>query len=114
VFQVGFACYPSEASAAIAAATQAAGAVVQHGSAAYVVEVGAAAATSITYVFHPVAGGTPVTMVTPYSAQPCQLLTMADGFQLGWMVAGCWIAVFCVIQIKHALFGAEVATNGNP
>jgi hypothetical protein len=77
-----------------------------------VVEAASIGATSITYAFHPVGGGSPLTLATPYNAQPCQLLSMADGLQIGWMIAGAWIGAYCLIKIKDALFTGE-SENGN-
>jgi hypothetical protein len=104
-FQVGPTCYPSEASAATAQASAMGGAVVQHGSAAYVVEVGAVTATSITYVFNPVGGGAALTLATPYNAQACQMLDWSDGLELGWAVAAVWIATTALLFIARALRG---------
>lgn len=104
-FQVGPTCYPSELSAAIAQASAQVGTIVQHGSAAYVVEAGAITPTSITYVFNPVGGGTALTVATPYSAQACQMLDWSDGLELGWAVAGVWVATVALLFIARAIKG---------
>lgn len=110
-FQVGSSCYSSEAAAATAQASSMGGAVVQHGSAAYVVEAGTISGTSITYVFHPVGGGTALTLATPYSAQACNMLDWSDGLELGWAIAGVWLATAALLFITRALRGDS--ENGN-
>lgn len=104
-FQVGSACYATETQAAQVAASSQAGAVVSQGGSLYVVGVDAVDATSITYEFHPMAGGSPVVVVTPYNAQPCGLLGVSDGVEMGWMVAGAWLATFAVIGLVRAFTG---------
>lgn len=104
-WQVGSSCYSSEAAAASAQAASMGGAVVQHGPSAYVVEVGTVTGSSITYLFHPVGGGTALTLATPYSPQPCGLLGWADGLELGWAVGGTWIIVAAFLHIAKAVNG---------
>lgn len=110
-YQVGPTCYPTAAAAATAQASSMGGAVVQHGSAAYVVEAGTISGTSITYLFHPVGGGTSLTLATPYTAQSCQMLDWSDGLQLGWMVAAVWIGTAALLFLARAVKGND---DGNP
>lgn len=112
-FQIGTACYSTQVQAAQAAASEQVGAIVGHAGAAYTVSASAVDATAITYVLTPVGGGTPITQVAPYTAQPCNLLEGSDGIALGWMVAACWIGVFCVMFLTRALRGETGASYGN-
>jgi len=112
-FQVGSACYGTAQAAAQSQASAQVGAIVQHGQAAYVVGVSDTSDTSITYVLAPIGGGTSITTIVPYTAQPCNLLTMEDGLQLGWAVAACFLAVFAVLFISRGLRGETGGDYGN-
>jgi len=90
-FQVGQACYPTEASAASASASQAVGSIVSRGGDSYSVSVPSVSGTSITYTLTPLGGGSSITTVAPYTPQPCQMLSLGDGLQLGWMIAAAWL-----------------------
>jgi len=83
------------------------GSIVQHGSAAYVIEVGPVGSTSITYVLNPVDGGAALTLAAPYSAIECQLLDWPDALQLGWMVAAAWIGTVAVLFLARAIKGGD-------
>lgn len=111
-FQVGSACYDTAAQAAQAQASSLAGGVVVHGSAAYVVGVSAVSDTSITYTFAPVGGGATISQVAAYDAQPCNLLTGADGLTLGWAVAAAWLATWAVMFLARALRGPRGEGDG--
>lgn len=102
-FQVGSACYDTATQAAQASASSHVGAVVALGSTAYELDVSAVDDTSITYVLTPIGGGTALTSVTSYTAQPCNLLTATDGLQLSWLVVGAWAAVFVCVLISRSL-----------
>lgn len=102
-FQVGAFCYGDAQAAAAATASAQAGAVVQHGGAAYVVNVAAVAADSITYSLAPVQGGPAITVVAPFSAQPCGLMDWQDGLALGWGVAGAMLAVAAVMFLRRGV-----------
>lgn len=104
-YQVGSACYGTATQAAQASASSQVGAVVSQGGSLYVLGVGSVNDTSISYEFHPMAGGTPVVVVTPYNAQPCGLLGLQDGLQMGWMVAGAWLGTLAVIGLAKAFTG---------
>ncbi len=104
-WQVGSSCYASEGAAAAAAASSMGGAVVQHGSTAYVVGVSGYSGTSITYQLSPVDGGVPITLVAPYTAVPCGLLEWGDGLALGWAVVGVWVGVLALRMIAQAVRG---------
>lgn len=104
-FQVDQACYGTEQQAAQASAAKAIGAVVQHAGAAYVVDVSAVSGTSITYQLYPVAGGAAITVQTPYTAQPCGLLGIDDGLQLGWGVGAAWLGAFAILFLTRGLRG---------
>ena len=102
-FQVGSACYPSELAAAAASASSMAGGVVSHAGSAYAVDVTGVTASSISYTFTPISGGAPVVLVAPYTPQPCGLMGAADAVQLGWLVAGVWVTVYCVKFIARVV-----------
>jgi len=102
-FQVGAFCYGDAQAAAAASASSQVGAVVQHGGAAYVVNASAVAAGQITYSLAPIDGGAPLTVASPYSAQPCMLLDWQDGLVLGWGVAGVWLAVLAVMILRRGV-----------
>jgi len=104
-FQVGSACYDTATQAAQASASSHVGAVVVLGPTAYEVDVSASSDTSITYVLNPIGGGTSVTSVTSYTAQPCNLMTVDDGLQLSWLVVGAWAAAFACVLIVRTLRG---------
>lgn len=103
MFQVGPACYHSEAAAAAASASAQVGAVVTHGSTAYVVDVSAVSASAITYEFYPVGGGAAVQLVAPYTPQACGLLDTADGLAIGWGIALVWLAAFSLMFLTRSL-----------
>lgn len=111
-FQVGSACYPTAQQAAQASASAQVGAVVVHGGSAFVVDVGGVADTSIAYRLHPVAGGNPIQITAPYLPQPCNLLQLQDGLQMGWMVAAAWLATYSIMFLTRALRG-EGDSNGD-
>lgn len=104
-FQVGAACYPSAMQAAQASASAQVGSVVVHGGTAYVIDVAGAADASITYQFQPLAGGQPLQMVSAYTAQPCNMLQLEDGLQMGWLVAAAWVGVYALLFIGRAIKG---------
>ncbi|GAA6121512.1 hypothetical protein [Acidovorax sp. FG27] len=106
-YQVDSACYSTAQQAAQASASQHVGAVVSHSGSAYIVDVSAVADTSITYRLQPVSGGTPLQMVSGYTAQPCNLLQVSDGLSMGWMVAGAWFGAYALIFIARSLFTGE-------
>jgi hypothetical protein len=112
-FQVGSACYPTEVAAAQAAASSQVGSIVNHSAAAYVVGVSNVTASSITYQFDPVGGGAPITLVSPYQPQPCNLLTLEDGVELGWLMVAVWVGVYAVMHIARVLRGETGDNYGN-
>lgn len=101
MWQVGSACYSSELAAASAAASSQVGQVIQVGSTAYAVNVDAVASNSITYVLTPFGGGSALSLVAPFTAQSCGLLTAADGLQLGWLVAAVILGALAVMLLTR-------------
>jgi len=95
-FQVGSACYPTELAAAAASASSMVGAVVSHAGSAYAVDVSGVTASTVSYTFTPISGGAAVVLVAPYTPQPCGLMGASDAVQLGWLVGGAWVIVYCV------------------
>jgi hypothetical protein len=112
-YQVGSVCYDTAVQAAQASASKEIGAVVSHGGSAFVVNAATVEATGITYSFVPVSGGAPVTIVAPYSAQPCNMLTYQDGLHIGWMVAAAWLSAYAVLFIARSLRGETGGDYGN-
>lgn len=104
-YQVGSACYSTATQAAQAAASAQVGAVTSHTSTSYVINAASVDDTSITYTLTPVSGGAPLTVVAPYTAQPCALLTFQDGMQMGWLVAAAWLATFAIVTLRNAVTG---------
>lgn len=102
-YQVGAACYAEALQAAQASASAQAGAVVQHGGTAYLVQVSAVQADSITYALYPISGGTAVQSVVPYTAQPCGLLGIQDGLSIGWMIGAVWLGVYALMFLARVI-----------
>jgi hypothetical protein len=70
-----------------------------------VVNAASSDAVSITYLLTPVAPGSALSVVAPYSAQPCGLLSGADGLQMGWLIGAAWIATWAIKYIATAVRG---------
>jgi len=102
-YQVGSACYETPEAAASAAASAQVGGIVQNGAVSYVVNASSVDGSSITYVLSPVAGGVPLTVVAPFTAQPCGMLGTADAVQMGWLVAAAWCGVWAVKFMATAI-----------
>lgn len=111
-FQVGQACYPQAINAAQAVASETVGTLISHGGQTYGVAVDSVAATQIAYRLTPPAGGTPVQLVVPFTAQPCQLLGVDDGIQLGWMVGAAWAGAWALLFVVRAIRG-DPESDGN-
>jgi len=90
-----------------------AGAIVQAGGDAYMVNVSAVTGSMITYGFTPVAAGSSFTVGTAYTAQPCGMLGVSDGVELGWMVAAAWIAAYGIMFLARGLRGETGGDYGN-
>lgn len=113
-YQVGSACYSTAVEAAQASASSEIGAVVPHGGVAYVVDAATVAASSVTYSLTPVGGGSAISVTSAYTAQPCNLMSYADGLTIGWAVAGAWLAAFALMFMARALRGeTEGGSYGN-
>lgn len=112
-YQVGSACYPTAVAAAQVSASSQIGAVVTHGSTSYVINATAADDTSITYVLAPVGGGTAITVVSPYDAQPCALMDYQDGLAMAWLVVAAWASAYALLFITRALRGETGSDYGN-
>lgn len=104
-FQVGSVCYPTAEQAAQASASSQIGSFAQQGNASFVINAATSDAASITYLLTPVAGGTGITIVSPYTPQPCGMLTFQDGLEMGWMVAAVWLVTYGVLMMKDAVRG---------
>ncbi|MNL03975.1 hypothetical protein D3C87_1245290 [compost metagenome] len=102
-FQVGSTCYDTEVAAAAASVSSQIGAFVQHGGTSHVVNASSVDGSSITYTLTPVGGGVPVTLVAPYTAQPCGLLTAGDAVEMSWLVVAVWAATWGIKFMATAL-----------
>lgn len=101
-FQVGASCYGSAPEAVAAIASSQVGAVVQHGGAAYVVNVPSLTGSSITYNLQPLAGGSPISYTAAVTPQPCGLMGWEDALALSWAIATAWIATAVVLHLRKA------------
>ena len=109
-WQVGSACYGSPLAANQAAASGNLGAVVSHGGSVYVTSVAGVDANGVTYAFTPLAGGSVVSMTVAMQPQPCGLMTVEDGAQMGALVSLVWAATWAVVFIARAI---REASNGS-
>lgn len=112
-FQVGTTCYSTALEAAQSVASAQVGSIVSQAGTAFSVSVQAVADDSISYVLSPLTGGSSFLHVAPFTGQPCNLLQVSDGLQMGWLVAGAWIAAYCVMFIARALRGETDGNYGN-
>ena len=112
-YQVGSACYPAAVDAARASASANIGSVVQHGTTSFVVDVSTVTGAAITYSFTPLDGSAALSVTTPYTAQPCGLLGVSEGLEMGWLVAACWVGVYAVLFLTRALRGETGSDYGN-
>lgn len=112
MYQVGAACYSTPTAALQAIASGQTGAIVQHGGAGYIATA-AGSETGITYTFHPVAGGTPITQSVTLAPEPCGLLTAADGLQMGWLIVAAWVAAFSIMFLARVMRGETTSNYGN-
>lgn len=112
-WQVNGVCYPTELAAAHATAALNNGSM--YSTSAGVVEVMAANVTdvSIQYVLRNVSNSTQVQRTLILNPQPCELLTVADGIQLGWMVGAAWIGVYALLFLTRAFRGETESNYGN-
>lgn len=102
-FQVGPFCYPSEIAAARASASSEVGGIVQLGNSAYVVDVSAVSATSISYALRDVQTSAVIVKDAAYTPVPCGLLVAADGLAMGWGVAAVWLFTAGVLFLRRGL-----------
>lgn len=112
-YQVGSTCYGTATEAGQAQASSIGGTFAQVGQVPHSVAVASVDDGSITYVLTPVTGGQAITHVAPFNPQPCNMLGLADGLQVGWMIGAAWIGAFAVLAIKHALSGETGGNYGN-
>jgi len=112
MFQVGPACYASALAANSATASAQSGAVVTHSGTVRIVTVSSVGDDTITYNFTGLDGSV-VAQTVQQIPQPCGLLTAADGLQIGWLIAGAWIATYAVLFIAHAIRGETTSNYGN-
>lgn len=113
MFQVDQSCYSTALAAASASSSRQIGSIISQGTSSFLVDVQSVSASSITYVLQPIAGGSPLILVSPYSAQPCGLLTVSDGLEIGWMVGAAWLAAFALLFLTRGLRGSQESAYGN-
>jgi hypothetical protein len=99
--------------AAQVSAAKSIGSVVVHGGTTYAVDVATVTGTAINYSLTPAGGGTALTLSTPYTAQPCNMLTGADGLAMGWGVFAAWIGAWGLLFLTRALRGEGESNYGN-
>jgi TRAP-type C4-dicarboxylate transport system permease large subunit len=112
-YQVGSACYPTATAAAQVSASAEIGKLVPNGSITYVVDATSADENSITYILAPVGGGTAITVVAPYTAQPCNMLELTDGLEMGWAIGAAWLGAFALLFLTRAMRGETGGDYGN-
>ncbi len=105
-FQVGSACYETAEAAAAASASAVGGTLHQVGQHLYAVQVASVGADRITYTLHGISSSGTTTVAVPYTAQPCGLLSAADGVALGWQVASVWVVAWSAMLIARAMWAA--------
>lgn len=110
MFQAGSACYHTAAAANAATASAQSGAVVTSSGTARIVTVTAVDDSSITYTFHGIDGST-VAQTVSHVPQPCGLLTASDAVEVGWMIAGAWLAVYAVMFLARALWHDDTQSS---
>lgn len=96
-------CYETPEAAAIAAASDNAGALLATSAGIQAVTVEAVTDMVITYRLTSQTGIS--TLSVPYQAQPCQLIEAADGLSLAWMIVGVWIGAWA-IRLAITTFGS--------
>lgn len=88
--------------------------VINAGSAIYLVSTPTVTASAITYSFKNVSSGSILaTTSTPYYPQACNMLSMADGVQIGWLIGAAWLATFAILFIAKAIYHKEDSNYGN-
>lgn len=106
-WQVAHYCVPTELAAAQATAAAVNGTAFATSAGVVEVMAGNVTETSIQYILRNMTTQSQVTRTVIYSAQECQLPTVQDGIQLGWLVAGAWIFAFGVMFLTRVFRGEE-------
>lgn len=91
-YEVHGTCYGSKSEALSATASYVQGGAVSNAGQAYIVTA-VPSVSGLDYTFTPIAGGSPLLASVAVDPSPCGLLDWQDGIQLGWLVAGVWLAV---------------------
>lgn len=110
MFQVGATCYQTASAANAAAASAQSGSVVLIGGQSYVLSVSGVTDSTISYDYSPAGGGPVLSHSVVVNPQPCGLLGVDDAYALGWLVAGCWLAVYAItflVQVAKSSFGNQ-------
>lgn len=101
-FQVGNTCYETQQQAAQSVASTVGGTVVVVGPDVFVVSVNAVTSNTIAYDFNRVNGDGQMQILAPYTAQPCNMLSAADGIEVGWTIAAIWLGVYAILFLSRA------------
>lgn len=99
-YQVETACYSSTQQAVEAIAAKMTGQVVQVGTDPYRVEATYSAPSSILYQGSQLNGTGTFTRTLSIDPPPCNLPGFEEGLDLGWLVAGVWIAVAAIVILR--------------
>lgn len=102
-YQFGDACYSTALSAAQAAAASQIGAVVQIGTASYVVDVVTVSPSSITYKFQNVSSTAILIKSASFTPLSCGLLDTSDGLIVGWAIAAAWLVTAAVLHLRRGV-----------
>jgi hypothetical protein len=107
-WQVGTACYGSEASAVAAIASAEVGSVRQSGSALYAVDVVGITDASIAYSLTPIDGGPALPAVTvPVTLQPCGLVEFGDSMLMAWAIVAGWAGTYAIKFLSGVVRGHD-------
>lgn len=112
-WQVGDQCFETELQAAQVMAALNNGTMYSTSAGVVEVMVANVTETSIQYTLRNLTSQSQVTRTVVLNAQECQLPTVQDGIQLGWLVAGAWIVAYGVLFLTRALRGETSSTYGN-
>lgn len=115
-YQVGEVCYPTALEATQAVAARGSGNFVLLGSKGYIAEANTVTAGSIVWKFldpTALAPGNVINRTYTVNLQPCNMLQSSDALELGWMVAGVWVATYAVLFMARAFRGETKDDYGN-
>ncbi len=112
MYQHGSTCYDTAQKANEAQASELVGSIAQVGSVPHAVNVSGVTDTTISYLLENLTGPGTYAKTVAVTAQPCNMLQVADAITLGWGVAAAWIGAFCIIFIAR-IFRDGVTTSND-